>query len=274
MKRALTILRLLALRPVLGQCLLAGVMFALAFPCHPDHVLAPLFHPVWGWVALIPLLLATHAAPTSASAFRRGWFAGWVGFLLCLYWVGYTAGGGPAVIAGAGLGALYLALFTGLFAVAHHRLAVHFGHRALVAVPVLWTAMEYLMSLGEMGFPWLLMGHSQANQPVLIQLASLTGAFRDPRGLLYEPRGRWGFDTKVERPVLKGNDVDWDRYFSIFVPFCRPIVELFTKFYHVDPQGSQGLSYRRRRLCRPGQHPQACHPFDNLRHTNGREGGW
>ncbi|MBT3341711.1 MAG: apolipoprotein N-acyltransferase [Gemmatimonadetes bacterium] len=177
MKRALTILRLLALRPVLGQCLLAGVMFALAFPCHPDHVLAPLFHPVWGWVALIPLLLATHAAPTSASAFRRGWFAGWVGFLLCLYWVGYTAGGGPAVIAGAGLGALYLALFTGLFAVAHHRLAVHFGHRALVAVPVLWTAMEYLMSLGEMGFPWLLMGHSQANQPVLIQLASLTGAY-------------------------------------------------------------------------------------------------
>lgn len=175
--RALTILRQQARRPLGGQCLLAGVMFGLAFPCHPSHPVAFLFSPVWAWVALVPLLLSIHTAPTTASAFRRGWFTGWVGFLLCLYWVGNTAGGGPAVVAGAGLGAAYLALFTGLFAIAQHRLTKQLGGRALLAVPILWTAMEYLMSLGEMGFPWLLLGHSQAGQPALIQIASVTGAY-------------------------------------------------------------------------------------------------
>jgi apolipoprotein N-acyltransferase len=173
----LTILRRLALQPVTGQCLAAGLMFGLSFPCHPDHPLSSLFHPAWAWIALAPLLVALTTAPTAASAFRRGWTTGLIGNLICLYWVGYTQGGGPAVIAGAGLGAAYLALFTGLFAVVQYRLILSIGCRGLLAAPVLWTAMEYLLSLGEMGFPWLLLGHSQASVPPLIQMASITGVY-------------------------------------------------------------------------------------------------
>jgi apolipoprotein N-acyltransferase len=173
----LTILRRLALQPETGQCLAAGLMFGLSFPCHPDHPLSFLFHPAWAWIALVPLLVALAAAPTAASAFHRGWTTGLVGNLVCLYWVGYTQGGGPAVIAGAGLGSAYLGLFTGLFAVVQYRLILGVGCRGLLAAPVLWTAMEYLLSLGEMGFPWLLLGHSQASITPLIQMASITGVY-------------------------------------------------------------------------------------------------
>ena len=65
--------------------------------------------------------------------------------------------------------AVYLALFTGLFAVAQRSLCVRFGAPGLLAAPVLWTAMEYLQSVGELGFPWLLLGHSQAPWPAVVQ---------------------------------------------------------------------------------------------------------
>ena len=64
----LTILRRLALQPETGQCLAAGLMFGLSFPCHPDHPLSFLFHPAWAWIALVPLLVALAAAPTAAPA--------------------------------------------------------------------------------------------------------------------------------------------------------------------------------------------------------------
>ena len=173
----LLILRRQTLRPVTALCLLAGLLFGLSFPCHPDLAVAFLFHPVWAWIAWIPLLLVLHSATSKASAFRRGWTAGFVGNLICLYWVGYTQGGGPAVIAGAGLAAAYLAVFTGLFAMVQFGVIRRWGTRGVLAAPVLWTAVEYLMSLGQLGFPWLLLGHSQADVPALIQAASLTGVY-------------------------------------------------------------------------------------------------
>lgn len=175
MSRLLTCLNL-ARRPW-GHCVLSGLLLTLAFPCHPEHALAWLYGPAWAWIALTPLLLAVGDARGIGVAFRQGWLTGFVFHLLSLYWVAHTQGGGPAVVGGTGLMASYLALFTGAFAAGLRFVVGRVGARGLLAAPLLWTAAEYLLSVGELGFPWLLLGHSQAPLPALIQVAEYTGVY-------------------------------------------------------------------------------------------------
>lgn len=168
----------LALTP-LSRLLLAalsGVLLSLAFPSHPDHPLAFLYHPLWAHGALVPLLLVLKDRGFKAG-FAAGWISGLVWNLLSLYWVAYTQGGGPAVVAGTGLMAAYLGLFTGLCTGLFNVLAARWGAKALALLPLLWAGQEYLLSLGELGFPWLLLGHSQAALPHFIQYATWTGVF-------------------------------------------------------------------------------------------------
>ncbi|HJP33496.1 MAG TPA: apolipoprotein N-acyltransferase [Candidatus Latescibacteria bacterium] len=157
--------------------LLSGVLLALAFPCHPDNPLAPLYSGLWAWIALAPLLVVLATATSRRRAFRLGASTGFLFHLLSLYWIGNTQGGGAAVIAGAILGSAWLSLFTGAFALAQSVLLLRFGLFALLTAPVLWTSVEYLLSLGELGFPWLLLAHSQAAFPLLLQPATVTGAY-------------------------------------------------------------------------------------------------
>jgi len=155
---------------------LAGVLLALAFPCHPQHPLHFLFNAAWAYVALIPLLTRLNDGGFK-EGFKVGWIAGACFNLIGLYWVAYTQGGGPAVIGGTVLMAVYLGLYTGLFAGSYQLLARRWGNGAVLTTPVLWTAQEYLLSLGELGFPWMLLGHSQAGFPHLIQYAAFTGVY-------------------------------------------------------------------------------------------------
>ena len=155
---------------------LSGVLLSLAFPSHPDHPLAFLYHPLWAHLALVPLLLALQGRSFKAGFFA-GWISGLVWNLLSLYWVAYTQGGGPAVVGGTGLMAAYLGLFTGLCIGLFNVLAARWGAKALALLPLLWTGQEYLLSLGELGFPWLLLGHGQAALPHFIQYATWTGVF-------------------------------------------------------------------------------------------------
>ena len=168
----------LALTPLYRLLLaaLSGALLSLAFPSHPDHPLAFLYHPLWAHCALVPLLLVLKDRGFKAG-FASGWISGLVWNLLSLYWVAYTQGGGLAVVGGTGLMAAYLGLFTGLCTGLFNVLAARWGAKALALLPLLWTGQEYLLSLGELGFPWLLLGHSQAALPHFIQYATWTGVF-------------------------------------------------------------------------------------------------
>lgn len=160
-----------------GLAALSGVLLALSFPCHPDHPLAALYGGAWAWVGLVPLLVALRGSDSPGLSFRLGWVAGLILHLLSLYWVAHTQGGGPAVVGGAGLMAAYLGLYTGLVSAAVHMALRRWGLVGLLAAPPLWTAAEYLLSLGELAFPWLLLGHSQARFPALVQGAEYTGVY-------------------------------------------------------------------------------------------------
>ena len=156
---------------------LSGTLLSLAFPCHPDNPLAFLYSGTWALVALVPLLV-TLSQQSVREGFRSGWATGSVWSLLSLYWIAYTQGGGPAVGGGTVLIAAYMGLFPGLFAACHCAL-MRRGWRwtGLLLTPCVWAAVEYLQSLGELGFPWLLLGNSQAAVAELIQYAEYTGVY-------------------------------------------------------------------------------------------------
>jgi apolipoprotein N-acyltransferase len=130
---------------------------------------------------LAPLLVAVMGAP-SRRGFTLGFFAGVVYFSGTLYWLVevMTTFGGLNSLTAAGSAALliiYLSLFPGLFALVVAYLAVRFGMRALALAPAVWVSTE----LGRMyvwsGFPWALLGYSQATVLPVAQAAAIVGVF-------------------------------------------------------------------------------------------------
>ena len=134
------------------------------------------------------LALAQHKSqiPTPKSllreAFLLGLLTGVIYFTGTLYWItrvmvvygGLSAW--VAVVLNAALIA-YLALFPALFAVVVRRLAMAHGLRALIAAPLVWVATELGRTYVLTGFPWVLLGYSQASVIPIAQLASVFGVY-------------------------------------------------------------------------------------------------
>ena len=152
--------------------LLSGVLLFLSFPS--------LGHPAFAWIALLPLLVTTANASSPLQAFRRGLLTGVVHFAGTIYWIPRVMeefGGLPAAVSWAVHGLLvgYLALFPALFAVATWMLCRRFGVAAILAAPAVWVTSELGRIYLFTGFPWELLGYSQASVLWVAQLASVVG---------------------------------------------------------------------------------------------------
>ena len=138
--------------------------------------------PFLSFFAIAPAVLLIRQAVSDANpraAFRWGWWYGLVSNALVLYWMvvalwhftPLSALGYLATIA-------VLGLLTGLmfWFVIRIRLAAPAVPLMLV-LPVSWTALEWLVGhLGDVRFPWLGLGTSLADAPVLVQWADIAGA--------------------------------------------------------------------------------------------------
>jgi apolipoprotein N-acyltransferase len=71
----------------------------------------------------------------------------------------------------------YLALFPAIFALIVRRIAIAHGPAALIAAPIVWVATELGRAYIFTGFPWVLLGYSQATVLPIAQLASVFGVF-------------------------------------------------------------------------------------------------
>lgn len=161
--------------------LLSGVLLAASFPKYG--------HAAFAWTALAPLLIAvalevrrTAAQSRRARVFQLGWITGFTHFSLTVSWVVEVMnlhGGLPTVVAWLVmfLLAAYLALYPALFAVLTGRAVRRFGMAGLWLAPLLWVGTEWLRGWVGGGFPWALLGTSQAGVTPIIQLASVTGVF-------------------------------------------------------------------------------------------------
>ena len=152
----------------------SGVLLALSFP--------KFGYPALAWIALAPLVLSLTLDVSLLRAFALGLTSGVIYFAGTLYWMsGVMAvyGGLHPAVAGAinALFVAYVALYPALFALIMRRLLISYGTRALMAAPLVWTTAELGRSYLFTGFPWVLLGYSQATVLPIAQLASLLGVF-------------------------------------------------------------------------------------------------
>ena len=152
----------------------------------PDGCLATAAFPPLGWwplawVAWVPLLLSVRGAP-AGGAFRRGLVAGLVAALGVFHWivvVVHTYGHAPMTFALLTLFLLaaYLALYPAAWAAGAARLGRLGEVPAIVLGACLWVALEWVRTHLISGFPWALLGNSQAPFLPLIQISEWTGAY-------------------------------------------------------------------------------------------------
>lgn len=134
-------------------------------------------------VALAPGWRARARAGTGGlRALGLGFVAGLVHFAGTVYWTSAVMrqfGDLPSVLAVVLmlLLAAYMALYPAVAALAVHRLVRAFGARALLLAPAAWVATELGRAHLFTGFPWVLLGYSQAGVVPIAQLASLFGVY-------------------------------------------------------------------------------------------------
>lgn len=122
------------------------------------------------------------APPPYRRAFALGLLAGVVHFAGALYWlvdvmVLYGGLSLPVALGAAALLVAYLAVYPALFAATLAVLYRRFGTRGLLAAPAVWVTTELGRATLLTGFPWALVGASQATWLPIAQLASVTGIY-------------------------------------------------------------------------------------------------
>lgn len=143
--------------------IICGIVLSLSFP--------PLklgFMAYWG---LIPFFIILQDSGYK-EAMKWGYLTGLFINIGTLYWISWvTIPGSIAAI-------LYLPLFFVLYSIFHTFLRLRLGKSyLLIAIPFLWTGIEYLRSLGVLGFPWTSLAYTQTYYLSLIQYASYTSLY-------------------------------------------------------------------------------------------------
>jgi apolipoprotein N-acyltransferase len=136
----------------------------------------PDFNQAWlAWFGLVPLLIGLYGRHP-ITGFILSLVHGGLFFAGICDWImdspGYTLSHH-----------LYLGLFLGLpfgfFGLIYCYLSRRLrADQVLLATPFIWVVMEYLRgNFAFLAFPWGLVAHSQYHQPVVIQIAAVTGSY-------------------------------------------------------------------------------------------------
>src|SRR3972149_803447 len=158
---------------ILAFSILSGIALVFAFPPFSLGFLA--------WAALVPLVLVS-CARAWRDGFPAGFLAGFAFNLGAVYWVVhsmYNYGGVPvaAAIVVMLVLVLYMALYWGVVGVLYTFTRGLPGVVRLLLIPAFWVALEYARAHILTGFPWVLVGYTQAPYPALIQVADTTGVW-------------------------------------------------------------------------------------------------
>ena len=143
---------------------LAAVLMSLSFHPLPLHFLA--------WFGMVPLLYAQERMHPG-QAFRAGIFFGFLFAMLVLFWIIFLQ-----------IETNIKILITFGLVVLFAYIGLYFGVALAIAkktniwvLPMAISALEFIRGIGEIGFPWLSLGYSQARYPLFIQQASLYGVY-------------------------------------------------------------------------------------------------
>ena len=151
----------------------SGLLLAATLPPFELHFFA--------WIALVPLYFALNWQSVK-SGFFIGGIAGLVFFGATVFWVTNSIHyyGGIQLLPASLVTLLlcaYLALYPALFSAAVIHVQRNYPGLLFLSAPALWTTLELARTYIFSGFPWALLGYSQAPVLPVIQFADMTGVF-------------------------------------------------------------------------------------------------
>jgi apolipoprotein N-acyltransferase len=150
--------------------LLAGLLTALALP----NELFPRGNVAISLIALMPYFLSLYRLRTAREASACGALYGGVSTFLSNYWLMFFGEFSVWTIGGVTLAYI---LFHALLAPFLHRFLRTPSLLRPFALAVLWTAYEYLKSIGFLGYPWGLIGYPAGGILPLMQHVDVTGVW-------------------------------------------------------------------------------------------------
>src|SRR5713226_2677352 len=153
---------------LLGLC---GLMLGFAFPPFPLGIFAAF--------AFVPFFIVFENIETHGKAFRASYLVFFILNLIAVSWAGgfvhgkdpYLMTAGTALVLGHPF-FMYVPVF--VFTMVRK----YFGFkRAVYLFPFIWIGFEYLHSITQFAFPWLVLGNTQTYNLPAIQFASITGVY-------------------------------------------------------------------------------------------------
>ena len=151
--------------------ILSGIILGISFPPFPFPITLLIF------VGLVPYFIVLKRRSTLASISRATFIFGFIFSLVTIYWVGsWSSEADPfLMMSGAVLLLAYpcvMMIPSTLFYLAKK---VFPKFDALWLFPIFWVTLEYLLTLTDLRFPWLLLGHGLAKFNLFIQGADIIG---------------------------------------------------------------------------------------------------
>lgn len=150
---------------------ISGILMGLSFP--------PISLNFLMFIALVPLLIVFSERETLAEISRAMYLTMFIWTLITIYWVGsWTPEADPFLMLSGVLlmfanPAVYLIPST-LF---YFTSKIYSKKTAYFMFPVFWVAWEYIFSIIDIKFPWLMLSNSQTNFLSFIQIADIIGAY-------------------------------------------------------------------------------------------------
>ncbi len=153
--------------------ILSGVLLGVSFPPFPFPFTLLIF------IAFVPYFLVLQKRTTLASISRATFIFTFVFSLLTLYWVGnWQSSADPFLLMGGGALLLaYPCVFLIPSTLYYITKKVFPKLNALYVFPLFWVTAEYLLTLSDLRFPWVLLGHGLAKFNSFIQVAEFIGTF-------------------------------------------------------------------------------------------------
>ncbi len=125
------------------------------------------------WIALVPLSQLLRLKSLPARCYLVTWCVAFVWGLVTLQWMRL---GHPAMFLALAALAFYVALYVPVFVWLGRRCAAK-GLPVWLAVPIVWTSLEYIRAWMITGFAWYFLGHAQYRWSTLIQICDVTGVY-------------------------------------------------------------------------------------------------
>ncbi|ROL61388.1 apolipoprotein N-acyltransferase [Bacteroidetes/Chlorobi group bacterium ChocPot_Mid] len=147
---------------------LTGILLALAFPPFPFHFIA--------FFAFIPLLFSLEVRKGEKS-FWLIYITFFIYHTMTNWWIGsWQTNADPFLMASGIILSFFHPLFFLVPVYSYLFIRKKYGLSfALWLFPFIWTAFEWLHSLGELNYPWLTIGYTQAYNIVWLQFADISG---------------------------------------------------------------------------------------------------